>query len=148
MNKCAYFDYQRDRIFARTHRVPRSLGLHRTSKTKRRISLATTVSQFLKRCTVCGSPKILCEKSFVRWVIDLKWTTRLRIDVKKWQPRYLFLKYRCEKCGERFTCPDVPSLPGAEQYTAMASCVGAYITILWVSSRCSACIAGSKIFLT
>jgi hypothetical protein len=112
VNKCAYFDYQRDRIFARTHRVPRSVGLHRTPRTKRRLSLATTVSQFLKRCTVCGSPKMLCEKKFVRWVIDLKYY-KTRIGVKKWQPRYLFLKYRCQKCGERFTCPNVPVVAGS-----------------------------------
>ena len=32
VNKCAYFDYQRDRVFARTRRVPRSVGLRLYAK--------------------------------------------------------------------------------------------------------------------
>jgi hypothetical protein len=34
------------------------------------------------------------------------------------------------------------------QDVAAASCVGAYITILWPSSPCSVCIVGYKISLT
>jgi predicted RecB family nuclease len=107
VNKCAYFDYQRDRVFARTRRAPRSFSGHRALKTKRRRSLATTVSQTCNRCTACESRNIVCEKTFVRWVIDLKYY-KTKIGVKKWQPRYLFMKYRCQKCGGIFTCPNVP----------------------------------------
>jgi predicted RecB family nuclease len=107
VNKCAYFDYQRDRVFARTRRVPRNLNGHRAPKTERRLSLATTVSQTCKRCTACGSRNIICEKKFVRWIIDLKYY-KTKIGVKKWQPRYLFLHYRCQKCRELLICPNVP----------------------------------------
>jgi hypothetical protein len=72
VNKCAYFDYQRDRVFARTRRVPRILSVRVAPKTKRRLWLATTVAEPCKRCTMCGSRNIVCEKRFVRWVIDLK----------------------------------------------------------------------------
>jgi Transposase IS66 family/RNase_H superfamily len=106
VNKCAYFDYQRDRVFARTRRAPRSLSVRCTPKTKRRLSLATTVAETRKRCTACGSRNIICEKRFIRWVIDLKYY-KTGIGVKKCQPRYVFLKYRCRKCHEIFTCPSV-----------------------------------------
>jgi hypothetical protein len=112
VNKCAYFDYQRDRVSARTRRLPRSLSVRCTAKTKRRLSLATTVAETRKRCATCGSRNIDCEKRFVRWVIDLKYY-KTRIGVKKWQPRYVFLKYRCRKCHEIFTCPDVPVVAGS-----------------------------------
>jgi Transposase IS66 family/RNase_H superfamily len=107
VNKCAYFDYQRDRVVARTRRVPRRLSRHRAPRTKRQLSLATTVSENAKRCTACGSRQIIRERTFVRWVIDLKYY-KTRIGVKEWQPRYVFGKYRCRKCREIFTCPNVP----------------------------------------
>ena len=112
VNKCAYFDYQRDRVFARTRRAPRSLSVRCAPKTKRRLSLATTVAETRKRCITCGSRNIVCEKRFVRWVIDLKYY-KTKIGVKKWQPRYVFLKYRCRKCQEIFTCPNVPIVAGS-----------------------------------
>ena len=112
MNKCAYFDYQRDRVFARTRRVPRILSVRVAPKTKRRLWLATTVAEPCKRCTTCGSRNIVCEKRFVRWVIDLKFY-KTRIGVKKWQPRYVFLKYRCRKCHEIFASPNVPIVAGS-----------------------------------
>src|SRR5262249_41081222 len=62
VNKCAYFDYQRDRVFARTRRAPRRLSVRCARKTKRRLSLATTVAQPCKCCTTCGSRNIVCEK--------------------------------------------------------------------------------------
>jgi hypothetical protein len=40
-------------------------------------------------------------------VIDLKYYKTM-IGVKKWQPRYVFVKYRCRKCHEIFTCPNAP----------------------------------------
>jgi hypothetical protein len=113
VNKCAYFDYQRDHVFARTRRAPRRLSVRCAPKTKRRLSLATTVAEPCKRCTTCGSRNIVCEKRFVRWVIDLKFY-KTRIGVKKWQPRYVFLKYRCRKCHEIFTSPNVPIVAGSQ----------------------------------
>jgi predicted RecB family nuclease len=107
VNKCAYFDYQRDRVFARTRRVPKSLNVRCMPRTKRRLSLATTVAEPCKRCSACGSRNIVCEKRLVRWLIDLKYY-KTRIGVKKWQPRYVVWKYRCRKCCGTFTYPNVP----------------------------------------
>jgi predicted RecB family nuclease len=112
VNKCAYFDYQRDHVFARTRCVPKSLSVRCVPKTKRRLSLATTVAETSKRCTTCGSRSIVCEKRLVRWLIDLKYY-KTKIGVKKWQPRYVFMKYRCMKCHETFTCPNVPIVAGS-----------------------------------
>ena|SRR5215831_5602330 len=106
VNKCAYFDYQRDRVFARTQRLPSRLSRQRAPRTKRRRSLATAISQSPKRCTACGSREIIREKTFVRRMIDLKYY-KTRIGVKKWQPRYMLGKYRCRKCHEAFTYPKV-----------------------------------------
>jgi predicted RecB family nuclease len=106
-NKCAYFDYQRDRVFARTQRLPRRSCRRLTKRSERRISYATEISEIPGRCPACGSRKLLCEKRFVRWQIDLKYY-KTRIGVKKWQPRYLIGKYKCLHCAEIFTSPNVP----------------------------------------
>ena len=107
VNKCAYFDYQRDRVFARTQRLPIRSRSRRATITQRRPSLATEISELPDACPACGSKKLVCEKKSVRWLIDLKYY-KTGIGVKKWQPRYLVSTHKCRKCGEVFTSPDVP----------------------------------------
>jgi predicted RecB family nuclease len=114
VNKCAYFDYQRDRVFARTQPLPRSLRSQRAKKTERRISLATEISSIPTKCPACGSKRLIYEKRFVRWKIDLKYY-KTEIGVKKWQPRYLVSKHRCLKCKEVITSPS--SLGAASKAT-------------------------------
>ena len=108
VNKCAYFDYQRDRVFARTKRLPKKARFAAYAK-DRETSLVDhgcfrDVSQL---CDIRGSRKITCEKTIQRWLIDLKYY-KTRIGVKKWQPRYLIRKYRCRSCGQTSLSPNRP----------------------------------------
>ena len=107
VNKCAYFDYQRDRVFARTRQRPKKVRSQRVPYTVRRASLTTVVSETRNRCAACGSRKIACERTIPRWLIDLKYY-KTGIGVKKWQPRYLIRQYRCRTCGEISLSPNVP----------------------------------------
>jgi predicted RecB family nuclease len=107
VNKCAYFDYQRDHVVARTEKRPlRPAKPKRARKTERRASLSTEVSAPLHKCPTCGSRALSCEQTLRRWLIDLKYY-KTGIGVKKWQPRYLIRQYRCYKCGGTFKSPDV-----------------------------------------
>ena len=106
VNKCAYFDYQRDRVFARTRHRPKNANPKRVPKTQRRASLSTEISAPRQSCVICGSRRITREGTIRRWLIDLKYY-RTGIGVKRWQPRYLIRHYRCQACGETFTSPDV-----------------------------------------
>jgi hypothetical protein len=108
VNKCAYFDYQRNLVSARSRPAPTRKDSKSTDYTKRRISQATLVAQPLESCPSCGSKRLTCDRRFVRWQIDLKYY-KTQIGVKKWQPRYLVSKLQCLKCGQRFTSPNVPS---------------------------------------
>jgi predicted RecB family nuclease len=63
VNKCAWFDYQRDRVFARTRRLSRRLSRPRVPITRRQRSLATTISQYAKECAACASRRIIREIS-------------------------------------------------------------------------------------
>jgi predicted RecB family nuclease len=105
-NKCAYFDYQRDRVFARTRRLSvRSRSGPKT--TQRRLSLATDILGVPDRCPACGSKRLRLVKRSVRWQIDLKFY-KTKIGVKKWQPRYVVSHLQCLKCCGTFTLPTVP----------------------------------------
>ncbi len=106
VNKCAYFDYQRDRVFARTRTRPKNANPKRVLKTERRASLSTEISAPRKTCMFCGNRRITREGIIRRWLIDLKYY-RTGIGVKRWQPRYLIRHYRCRACGRSFTSPDV-----------------------------------------
>jgi len=107
VNKCAYFDYQRDRVFARTRQRPKKVRSQSVRKTVRRGSLSTVVSESRNTCAACGSRKIACARTISRWLIDLKYY-KTGIGVKKWQPRYLIRQYRCRTCGEISLSPNVP----------------------------------------
>ncbi len=107
INKCAYFDYQRDHVFARTQRLQRKVRSDPAHKIERKASSSTVVSVVCKRCLLCGSRKIIQEKTVRRWLIDLKYF-KSGIGVKIWQPRYLIRQYHCRACGETFLSPDLP----------------------------------------
>ena len=112
INKCAYFDYQQERVVARARRLPTGSHSQRAKNTERRISLATEISELPDRCPVCGSRKLLCKSKFVRWQIDLRYY-KTGIGVKKWQPRYLVSSHQCLKCSNVFTSPNTPFVAGS-----------------------------------
>jgi hypothetical protein len=125
VNKCAYFDYQRNLVSARSRRAPTRRRSNSTEYTKRRISQATLVTQPLESCPSCGSKKLTCDRRFMRWQIDLKYY-KTEIGVKKWQPRYLVSKLQCLRCGQRYTSPNAPFLTnsrGAYGHGLMCWCV-------------------------
>ena len=107
VNKCAYFDYQRDHVVARSaRRQAYPAKPKRAPKTERRASLSTEVSAARKTCPFCGNRRITREGVLRRWLIDLKYY-RTGIGVKRWQPHYLIRHYRCRACSRAFTSPDV-----------------------------------------
>jgi predicted RecB family nuclease len=136
VNKCAYFDYQRDRVFARTQRLRRRSGPSRAKRTQRRPSLSTDISAPTPdRCSTCGSRKIILERTIVRWQIDLKYY-KTGIGVKKWQPRYLISRHRCLKCNEIMYSPDV-SVRGRARYGHGLMCWCVYHNIVAKQSMLS-----------
>ena len=112
VNKCAYFDYQRDRVFARSPQTPKSQAPKAPNYTRRLISQSTLVPGSARKCPACGSRRLLCQSRSTHWLIDLKYY-KTRIGVKKWQPRYVVSRIHCWKCHHQFTYPDVPNVGGS-----------------------------------
>jgi predicted RecB family nuclease len=105
VNRSAYFDYQRHKIFVRAHK---SLKRVLTKVTPRRSHLKPNkVLQIeAKKCVLCGSRKISQLRPVKRRVIDLKFFSG---GVKKWITVYLSWNYKCLKCGALFVPEGVPS---------------------------------------
>lgn len=104
VNRSAYFDYQRQKIFVRTStRLKRVLtkAMPRRSRLKPNKVLQIEA----KKCVSCRSRKISQLRPVKRTLIDLKF---FRGGVKKWVTDYLSWIYKCAKCGTLFTPEGVP----------------------------------------
>lgn len=119
INKCAYFDYQRDRVSARsgfrTHRNRRGAKRHPW-----KLRLNKTVDVILKRCPSCRSKQVKARRAIARTVIDLKVSTR---GVKRWIVRYLTNEYACKKCLAVVTPAGVPPVGSKFGWGLAAWCI-------------------------
>jgi hypothetical protein len=104
INKCAYFDYQRDRVFVRQSNRTRRASSARAAQ-RRRPCKANKVVELISRCPTCRSKKVEPLRRLARQVIDLKFSPR---GVKRWVVRYLSWTYRCTKCGNNFVPKEFP----------------------------------------
>jgi predicted RecB family nuclease len=99
LNKCAYFDYQRQKVFVRTNEKFKTI--HKQSRRNDRLSQRTNKSVELscERCPGCGTKRIRALRQIRRKVIDLKY---LNAGVRKWVVKYVSWRYQCEKCHITF----------------------------------------------
>ena len=105
LNKCAYFDHQRDKVFVRT--IPRLRVVKQRRRRARRLVLPINkvVELSCKRCLSCNSRKLFQIGGISRQIIDLRY---FRDGVKRWITKYVSWRYRCAKCGATFAHPDFP----------------------------------------
>ncbi len=99
INKAAYWDYQRQRIYVKTN-----AGLSRrskqTSRPKRPPSPNETIECLRPRCCLkCDSAKLWGHGRKWKNVVDLKF---MRHGVKRWIIGYQFHRYQCQICGATF----------------------------------------------
>jgi predicted RecB family nuclease len=105
VNQCAYFDYQRDKVFARTRSQVR--GLKKRQKARHVVRINKVVELACKRCPACNSKKLFSIGNITHQIIDLKF---FRDGVKRWATRYQSWNYRCGKCDSTFTHPQFPQV--------------------------------------
>lgn len=100
INKCAYFDYQRAKVYWRTDDNLKK-SLKRKKKQARRHQRVNKVIRIIsqKKCPTCKSRKISMYISFTRTIYDLRFTTT---GVKKWITKFVVRRFRCLKCRKTF----------------------------------------------
>jgi predicted RecB family nuclease len=125
VNKCAYFDYQREKVFVRTHRQFKIIN-----KQRRMLKRTTTrpnriISIECKQCPRCQKKRIEQIKQMSRLFIDLKFSNT---GVKKWITTFRSYRYKCPTCGNVFSS-EVRSRGGQYRYghALMSWCVYSWI---------------------
>jgi Transposase IS66 family len=111
INKCAYSDYQRERVYVRTSHAVRKSQKRKLRAGKRRLKVNQEVECGPPgKCPECGSKQIdLC--SFFQFymsrrvVFDLKFTSS---GIKRWLVRYSSLRYQCGQCQATFLADQYP----------------------------------------
>jgi hypothetical protein len=100
INRRAYFDYQRERIFFRDRKKPDRSIERRKAKSLR----ANKVVKFpmARSCPVCGNKDLYGHGTYSKTVHDL-WF--YKHGVKRWVVRYVGQRARCRACLSAFNSP-------------------------------------------
>jgi DNA-directed RNA polymerase subunit RPC12/RpoP len=115
--KCAYFDYQRDKVFVRTHpQIKTAIKKRRAAS----IRINTVSALEVERCPACGSKKIGQRKQMSHVKIDLKF---FKGGVKKWVNRIVSWRYRCSRCKHEFSSEERAPNPQRYGHGLVSWCV-------------------------
>ena len=99
INKCAYFDYQRQRVFLRTSESVRK-SLQREKRRRRNVRINKTIwCEPPTHCEVCHARTITKQGALSKIVYDMK---LFNGGIKKWIVRYRSNRYMCKTCGKAF----------------------------------------------
>jgi hypothetical protein len=106
--QCAYFDYQREKVYVRTHKHFKAVNKRdpKFSRLSTRVNKVESIES--QRCPHCQSRKIEKAKQLTHDVIDLKY---FRHGVKRWITRVLSWRYSCLKCNNSFRSKEGPPHP-------------------------------------
>jgi predicted RecB family nuclease len=98
--KCAYFDYQREKVFLRTHSHFKIINKrHRRFKRNSvRVNKVHLIES--QHCPQCRSKDIHKGKQMSHDLVDLKFFNG---GVKKWITRTVSWRYSCSKCKHQFS---------------------------------------------
>jgi predicted RecB family nuclease len=109
INRCAYFDYQRDRVFVRTSRVIRdAVRRKRRKEAKSRVKVNRTVEHPRpSQCPHCSHAKVIRHESGKsKTILDLKLFDG---GIRRWVVKHVAHRYRCTECRQSFMPQTYPS---------------------------------------
>ena len=105
VNRCAYFDYHRDKINVRSGKRSISTKLRSARKRPLRAKVNKHIEIRCKRCPHCNNRRLSEVRALSTRRIDMKFFGG---GVKKWVTVYYSWSYRCGNCEKTFTPPDYP----------------------------------------
>jgi len=95
INRYAYFDYQRSRVYLKTNKRLRRLAKRHSKRTVHRANKTIHIP-LLKRCRHCGHTDVRKHSRFGHTNIDLRF---MRSGVKRWVTHYVGSRSLCCQCG-------------------------------------------------
>ncbi len=99
INKYSYFDYQRERVHIREHKLPKKKKATIPTRAKNPHRINKTIDLYSKNCIKCKKYNLDKKRQISRKVIDLKFTNG---GVKRWIVRYRAHYYSCNNCKIKF----------------------------------------------
>lgn len=113
INKAAYWDYQRERVYVKSN-VNLKRALRQASRLKSVLAPDTTIESPLPHCCPkCNSTEMFGHGKSSKTVFDLRF---MRHGLKRWITLHKFHRYKCLACGATFF-PKVKSWPGSKYGT-------------------------------
>jgi predicted RecB family nuclease len=100
VNKYAYFEYQRERIFLKTNmRIQKAM-----KRRERKRHPVGKINQIIKtphpkKCPQCHHDKVYRLDSYTKTMYDLKF---FHTGIKKWVTQFVGMGFRCPKCRKSF----------------------------------------------
>jgi predicted RecB family nuclease len=117
--KCAYFDYQREKVFFRTHQHFKTINKHHRKLMRTNTRPNSTVILECHTCPRCNSKRIGMIKRMSHAVIDLRF---FKTGVKKWITRTDSSRYHCQQCQHDFSSEDRRPNPRRYGHSLMSWC--------------------------
>lgn len=110
VNRCSYFDYQREKIYVRSNRTLDKRQRRMTKQPVRIKATETAPELDCSFCPYCGETEITkCSKHVRhRQCLDLRFT---KSGVKRAVTQLASSKYRCGRCGKEFFAEQYTKLP-------------------------------------
>jgi predicted RecB family nuclease len=107
INRCSYFDYQRDKMSTRRKRPPPARAASQRLRTPRVYKSNKVIEMVSSRCPMCRSRMLRSLRSLNRQIVDLKFSGAA---VRRWVVLYRSKEYRCNKCNREFVPDGFPTI--------------------------------------
>jgi predicted RecB family nuclease len=99
INKAAYWDYQRERIYVKSEVKAKRTSTLGGGRAQVIVPNKTVEGLPPRSCPKCASANLFKHARYSRTIIDLKF---MRHGIKRWVTRYRFHRYQCKGCGAVF----------------------------------------------
>jgi uncharacterized protein YprB with RNaseH-like and TPR domain len=125
INKCSYFDYQREKVFVRTNKKLREIQTHEKRKAKSVYKINKCILIQIEKCPNCGSNQLYSQKRSINKVIfDLKFS---RSGIKSWILRYSTFQYQCKQCRKGFVPTHYKNIKQIYEHGLVGWCIYNYV---------------------
>jgi predicted RecB family nuclease len=107
ITKCAYWDYQRNRVYVRTNKhINKIAKKSLASKTAQHVPINKVVSPTkLTQCPNCSSIRFFMNGRHQRTLYDLRFTSS---GIKRWVTKKIVDHHKCMDCGITFVSDNAP----------------------------------------
>lgn len=102
INKTAYFDYQRSKIYIRDKAYSREIKTTKNSINKNLKPNTIEYSNMPENCLKCLNTKFYIHEKNIRNIIDIKFTSN---GIKRWVIEYHGYRFRCSHCKKIYSFP-------------------------------------------